>query len=70
MEPRLIKLTNGAILDANKIVAIARQELNEYFIILDQCPVQPKANLDDVAWLEGYLNIVAVEKPELELAKV
>ena len=66
--PRFMKLHNGVIFNLDKLVMIARHELNEFQVIVDGCPAIAKADLHDVDAIEKILGpdlmVVTIEEKE------
>lgn len=60
---QLIKLPNSVIFDADEVIVIARQGLNEYALVLRGSPITLKLDGNDVAALENYLDIDVLESP-------
>ena len=60
---RYFKLPNGVVFDADRIQLIVRQELNDYIMVLENCPANPKLNGDDVDLLVKHLDITVLEYP-------
>lgn len=56
--------SNGVIFDADRIVAIVQQELNNYAIVLENSPVTLKADGNDVETLSNLLGVKVLEAPK------
>lgn len=56
--PRLIKLRNGVVFDIDAIRLIARKDLNEYNIVLEGTGVMPRADADDVEFIEKQFDLI------------
>ena len=60
---KLIKLRNAAVIDAERILVVIRKDLNQYQIVLKQCPVAIECDLIDLEGLEQILNIEKLPQP-------
>jgi len=58
--PRFIKLSNGVIFKLDAVRMVARRDLNEYSVVLEGTTNMPRANADDVEFIEAQLDIVAM----------
>ena len=58
-----IKLPNGVIFNASKVVVIARQDINDYIMVLEGCPVNPKMDLAAVEMVEKLLDVTVLQEP-------
>ena len=68
---RYIKLGNGAVFSLDDVQVIVRKQLNEYAVVLRQCPVTILADLNDVESIENALeDLIVVPKPEMPASKL
>lgn len=65
--PRYIKLRNGVTFDLASVRMIARKDLNEYSIILEGTGIMPRADADDVEFMESLMNITVAPEPAPKL---
>lgn len=61
---RYIKLPNALVFNADDLLVIARQDLNDYVLVLKNCPMPLKLDAKDVGALEAYLQVTSVEEPK------
>lgn len=64
--PRFIKLSNGVCFSLDAVRLIARKEINEYVVVLEGTGVQPRADANDVEFMESLFTIEQAPVPELK----
>lgn len=61
---RYFKLPSGMVFDSNEILIIARQDLNEYAMLLKNCPIPFKVSGADLELIENAIpGLTKLETP-------
>ena len=64
---KYVKLINGVIFKLEDLKMIVKQDLNDYRVILENCPTMAVATGDDVEQLEKLLNLEVLNvKPAIQ----
>lgn len=62
---RYLKLPNGMVFDSNEILIIARQDLNEYALLLKNCPLPFKITGSEAELIENSMpGLLVLEEPK------
>lgn len=67
---KYLKLRNGAIVHLDSILVVLRKDINDYNIVLKDCPVGIRADLGDVQFLEQALDMFVVPSEEVPASKL
>lgn len=60
---RYIKLPNSLVFDADKVVLVAREGLNEYVVLIEGAPMALKLDGMSLELLETFLGVKVLEAP-------